>query len=106
MILDTVHSLSAWPIPENAYVDRQRLALAVERGDEAYLRMALQGYVPNPVSYLTERDQHSIDLVNGRHLEVKGCGNIAVVRKVSLDQLLETMDQTRAHPDVSRTIEL
>lgn len=85
--------------PGNAHVDRDRLARAVEQGDERYLRLALQGFVPNPVSYLTEADQHSLDLLNGHLLEVKGLGSVDVLGDVSLDQLLTALEQVRANPE-------
>jgi hypothetical protein len=90
----------------NAHVDQNRLARAVQEQDEDYLRFALQAYVPNPVTYLTEGDQHSIDLINGHEMEIKGCGTVDVIGEVTLDQLLEKVEQTRAHPDLFRTIEL
>jgi hypothetical protein len=58
--------------PGNQHVDQSRLARSVEEGDDAYLRLALQGFVPNPVTYLTEGDQHSLELTNGHLLDVKG----------------------------------
>ena len=82
----------------NTLVDAGQLAQAVERGDDTYLRLALQGFVPNPVSYLTEADQHSLDLVNGHLLEVKGLGSVDVLGNVALDQLLTALEQVRANP--------
>lgn len=84
--------------PGNAHVDADRLAQAVERRNETYLRLALQGFVPNPVSYLTEADQHSLDLINGHLLEVKGLGSVDVLGDVSLDQLLAVLEHVRANP--------
>lgn len=84
--------------PGNAHVDEGRLAQAVELGDDTYLRLALQGFVPNPVSYLTEADQHSLDLINGHSLDVKGLGTVDVLGEVSLDQLLTALEQVRDNP--------
>ena len=92
--------------PGNHHVDQSRLARAVQENDQAYLRLALQAYVPNPVTYLTEGDQHSIDLINGHAMEIKGCGTVDVINKVTLDQLLEKIEQTRAHPDLDSFIKL
>jgi hypothetical protein len=91
--------------PGNAHVDRNRLARAVEERDEEYLRFALQAYVPNPVTYLTEGDQHSIDLMNGHHLEIKGCGSISLLDGFVLDQLLEKMEEVRANPNLDQIVE-
>jgi hypothetical protein len=82
----------------NAHVDRDRLAKAVEQGDEIYLRLALQGFVPNPVSYLTDADQHSLDLINGHWLEIKGLGVVEVLGDASLDQLLDALERVRSDP--------
>lgn len=85
----------------NAHVDQNRLARAVEEQDEEYLRLALQAFVPNPVTYLTEGDQHSIDLINGHSLEIKGCGGIGLLDGLVLDQLLEKMEHVRANPNLN-----
>lgn len=82
----------------NAHVDRDRLAKAVEQGDETYLRLALQGFVPNPVSYLTDADQHSLDLLNGHWLEIKGLGVVDVLGNVSLCQLIDALERVRRGP--------
>lgn len=83
--------------PGNAHVDHDRLAKAVEQGDERYLRLALQGFVPNPVTYLTEGDQHSLDLTNGHRLEIKGWGVISVGPNASQDELLDALHKVRSH---------
>jgi hypothetical protein len=92
--------------PGNAHVDRNRLAKAVEQGDEAYLRLALQGFVPNPVTYLTEGDQHSLDLTNGHWLEIKGWGGVDVLGDVSLDELLHALERIRSHPEPDQRVEI
>lgn len=85
----------------NAHIDQNRLARAVEEQDEEYLRLALQAYVPNPVTYLTEGNQHSIDVINGGLLQIKGCGEIGIDDTFVLDQLLEKMEDVRANPRIS-----
>lgn len=88
------------------HVDRNSLAKAVEQNDEAYLRLALQGFVPNPVAYLTEGDQHSLDLVNGHWLEIKGWGCVDVLGSVSLDEILDALEQVRSHPEPFHRLEI
>lgn len=90
----------------NAHVDENVLAKAVQQGDEAYLRLALQGFVPNPVTYLTEGDQHSLDLTNGHWLEIKGWGSVDVLREVSLDELLSAVDEVSRNPHPGHHIEI
>ncbi len=92
--------------PGNAHVDRNRLARAVNENDETYLRLALQGFVPNPVTYLTEGEQHSIDLINGHAMEIKGCGTVDLINEVTLDQLIEKIEQIRASSDPNIKITL
>lgn len=92
--------------PGNAHVDRNALAEAVEQGNESYLRLALQGFVPNPVTYLTEGDQHSLDLINGHLLEIKGLGSVDVLGDISLDELLGAVDRIRASPEPGNHIEI
>lgn len=92
--------------PGNAHVDPNRLARAVENGDLEYLRLALQAFVPNPVTYLTEGDQHSIDLINGHSLQIKGCGTVDVLGQPTSDQLIRAIEEVRARPDIDRLIEL
>jgi hypothetical protein len=79
----------------NAHVDFSKLARAVQENDQKYLRLALQAFVPNPVTYLTEGDQHSIDLLNGHYVKVKGAGSIEVLGAVSLTQLLDALERAR-----------
>lgn len=90
----------------NAHVDRNVLAKAVEQGNEAYLRLALQGFVPNPVTYLTEGDQHSLDLVNGHWLEIKGWGGVDVLGEVSLDEVLDALERVKSHPEPDHRVEI
>lgn len=92
--------------PGNGHVDRKRLARAVEENDEEYLRLALQAFVPNPVTYLTAGDQHSIDLINGHSLQIKGCGTIDVLGQPTRDQLFRAIEEARGRPDIDRLIEL
>lgn len=92
--------------PGNVHVDPKRLARAVEENDEQYLRLALQAFVPNPVTYLTEGDQHSIDLISGHALQIKGCGTLDVLGQPTIDQLLRAIEELRTCPDIDRLIEL
>lgn len=92
--------------PGNAHVDQEQLAKAVEQRDEGYLQLALQRFVPNPVPYLTEGDQHSLDLINGHWLEIKGWGRVDVLGDVCLDELLYALEQVRGNPEPGLCIEI
>jgi hypothetical protein len=107
----SLHDESAWELPElghgvltytfknvgNGYVDMQQLAQAVDRNDQQFLRMALQGHVPNRVTFLTEGDQHAIELVNGHQMEVKGAGyfELPIDEPCSADQLKDALERCR-----------
>jgi hypothetical protein len=82
--------------PGNAHVDPARLAKAVNEGDESYLRFALEAFVPNPVTYLTEGDQHSIDVINGHHVDVRGGGSIGLSEAPQLGALLGALEWARS----------
>jgi len=81
----------------NAHVDHWKLGEAVHNNDEQYVRMALQGFVPNPVTYLTEGEQHSFNLINGHHLEVHGAGYFELPPFESFDstQLIDALERAR-----------
>jgi hypothetical protein len=81
----------------NGYVDHDALAYAVHTGEDRYIRMALKSFVPNPVTFLTERDQHEVRLTNGHYLEVVGAGacELADAERVSRDQILDVLDRAR-----------
>lgn len=81
--------------PGNAHVESERLARAVDQGDDEYLRLALQAFVPNPVTYLTRGDQHSLDLVNGHYLTIKGHGSVEIGDTTTLSRLVAAMDRAR-----------
>ncbi len=57
----------------NAHVDQRRLARAVRDRDDAYVRFASQAFVPNPVTYLTEGDQTSCELVSRHRVGSRCC---------------------------------
>lgn len=81
--------------PGNAHVDHDALAHAIHVGDEKYIRMALKSFVPNPVTYLTERDQHEVRLTSGHYLEVVGAGacELADAGRVTKDQILDVLER-------------
>jgi hypothetical protein len=80
--------------PGNGHVDDSKLAEAVQNNDQTYIRTALQGFVPNPVTYLTEGEQHSIELRNGHLMEVKGSGSFELpVKRFSAEQLTDTLER-------------
>ncbi len=54
-------------IARQSYVDEGELAQSIAGRDDALVRAALCKHVPNPVTYLTDGDQHSVDLLNGRN---------------------------------------
>ncbi len=91
--------------PGNRHVDQSRLARAVNENDDEYLRYALQGFVPNPVAYLTEGDQHSIDLTNGHYVEVKGGGHFDVLGRVPVRQVLDALEAAR-HADCGASVSI
>jgi hypothetical protein len=111
MWIASLHDELAWELPElshgalvftlknpgNAHADHWKLGEAVHNRDEQYVRMALQGFVPNPVTYLTEGEQHSINLINGHHLEVKGAGYFELPPFESFDstQLIDALERAR-----------
>jgi len=92
--MDTLgHGALAYTLfhPGNAHVDHNRLALAVRQGDEAYIRMATHSFVPNPVTYLTEGDQHSFELVSGHEVDVKGAGRFDLTDAFSAKELISKL---------------
>jgi hypothetical protein len=84
--------------PGNDHVDMDALARAVNENHQSYLRFALQAFVPNPVTYLTEGDQHSIDAINGHRVEVKGGGSVELGSRASVEELLEGLEWARTAP--------
>jgi len=80
-----------------------RLAQAVKEGDEDYVRTALCRHVPNPVTYLTEGEQSSVEVMNGWHLGPKGGGTVALVGDLTLARVLHALERARQsepHSDV------
>ena len=63
--------------PGNSYVDATELARAVDKQDLRTIVKSLQGItVPNPVAFLTNGRQHSMELISGHHLSIHGAGSI------------------------------
>ena len=81
--------------PADSRADEKRLARAVRDGDEPAIRKALYPFVPNPVTYLTEGEQSSIDLINGHWLAVKGCGSVDVLDVAPVPVLLDALSRAR-----------
>jgi Caspase domain len=69
-------------------VDFAGLVRAVDEGDNAYLRLAFHAFAPNPVAYLTEGEQHSLDAINGHNVSVPGGGDTEVEPDTTLEELL------------------
>jgi hypothetical protein len=66
--------------PGNCYVDATELARAVDNRDLRTIVKSLQGITaPNPVAFLTNGRQHSIELISGHHLSIPGAGSIELV---------------------------
>ena len=83
----------------NGHVDLGRLAKAVDEGDDEYVRFALHSFTPNPVAYLTEGDQHSIDAINGHSISVMGAGDVEVEPETTLEHLLADLHHAKfAYP--------
>ncbi len=83
--------------------EHARLAKAVREGDEEYLRAALHPHTPNPVTYLTEGDQTSVEVINGWHIEAKGGGTVDLLGDLSVPRLLDALERARtadAHSSV------
>jgi hypothetical protein len=108
----SLHTERAWELPSlghgaltfclthrgNAHADFDRLAEAIHSGDDSYVRLALQGLVPNPVTYLTERDQHAVRVVHGHTVAVPGAGEFSLYDppfdgKFTREQLLGALDR-------------
>jgi hypothetical protein len=83
----------------NRHVDRGRFARAVKTNDEAFLRFALQAFTPNPVTYLTEGEQNSVEVLNGHGLSVQGSGRIEVLSRPKPDDLFEALERARDADD-------
>ena len=90
--------------PGNTHVEPHRLARAVDQNDEEYLRLALHAFVPNPVTYLTRGDQHSLEVLNGNHLTIKGNGTVEIGDTVTLSRLVAAVDRARSR-DLNEVIE-
>ncbi len=103
-----LHKELAWEIPalshgvmtyvfnslfkSNDFQERDVLARAVNTNDQPTIRRLLHRYVPNPVSYLTEGDQHSVEVTNGHYVEVPGGGHFELLYEpFSPDQLERTL---------------
>jgi hypothetical protein len=84
------------------------LALAVETQDEAAMRRKLFRMVPNPVSYLTQAEQHSLDLINGHALELKGLGTLEIEGTPSVNEVCGALERLRdsAEPGHGNTIRI
>ncbi|WP_158838849.1 hypothetical protein [Streptomyces sp. NRRL S-1022] len=72
------------------------LALAIEIQDEEEIRKYLYRAAPNPVSYLTNADQHSLELTNGHSLSIKGLGTLDIFRQTTPDEICEHLEQLRS----------
>jgi hypothetical protein len=72
-----------------------RLAKAVREGDEDHVRTALCRHVPNPVTYLTEGEQSSVEVINGWHIESKGGGAIPLLGDLTLARVLDALERAR-----------
>lgn len=75
------------------------LALAIETQDEMAIRRIMYKVAPNPVSYLTQGDQHSLDLVNGHALEVKGLGALDILGSPSVQEICHALERLRESAD-------
>jgi len=108
--LACLHDESAWEMsslhhgaltfvlkhPGNAHVDSARLARAVDEGDEQYIRASLHSFVPNPVTYLTQGDQHTIVVTGGHHCEVQGGGYFEIPnRHLPAQELCRALSRAR-----------
>ena len=61
----------------NSYVNRAKLAEAIDQQDDESIIKALQGTtIPNPVAFLTNGRQHCVELISGHCLEVQGAGHV------------------------------
>jgi hypothetical protein len=72
-----------------------RLAQAVRKGDEDYVRTALCQHVPNPVTYLTEGEQTSVEVINGWHIQPQGGGTVDLLGDLTLDRVLQALKRAR-----------
>lgn len=78
----------------NAHVDDAKLARAVEEGDRAYIASALHSFVPNGVTWLTEGDQHPVEVVNGHDVRVIGAGRFKLAeRSFEFHELLDALER-------------
>ena len=73
-------------------------AFAAALNDEDRIRPALQAFVPNPVTYLTEGEQTSVDLINNHHLEINGGGSFEIPEVVTMGEFLRLLNKARAEP--------
>ncbi|NEP19473.1 MAG: hypothetical protein F6J97_21705 [Leptolyngbya sp. SIO4C1] len=63
--------------PGNSYVDATELARAIDNQDLRTIVKSLQGIAaPNPVAFLTNGRQHSMELISGHYLSIPGAGSI------------------------------
>jgi hypothetical protein len=82
------------------------LATAVNVNDQRIIQKELHRFVPNPVTYLTEGQQHVVEITNGHYVEVQGGGSFSLpLGKVfTADQVKQTL--TRAlHVLMGETVE-
>lgn len=80
----------------NAHVDSARLARAVWDGDGQYLRFALHAFTPNSVSFITDGQQTSIDVINGHLVQIPGGGETELPDTPSLPRMLDDLDRGRS----------
>jgi len=92
-------AMGAKPMGTDPAIDRMeeevKLARAVREGDEKYLRGALHRHTPNPVTYLTEGDQTSVEVMNGWHIEAKGGGTVDLLGDLTLARVLDALERAR-----------
>ena len=83
----------------NRHYSQDELAQAVKTNDIPALRRYLQGFVPNPVTFLTEGDQHSLD-VDKYRVRVMGGGETELPdRAFSADELIAALCACRTAAD-------
>jgi len=82
-----------------------KLARAAREGDETYLRGALHRHTPNPVTYLTQGDQTSVEVINGWHIEAKGGGSVDLLGDLTLYRVLDALERARI-ADLYETVRL
>ncbi len=66
------------------------LATAVNLNNQRIIQKELHRFIPNPVTYLTEGQQHVVEITNGHYVEVQGGGSFSL----PLDEVF-TADQVK-----------